>query len=390
MKKPANTATKPVESTGGDSLEQQLTEALQAKANLEGQLESVVEECKATLKDRADLQSRLARAEAELATAAERERTRPRPKFGEGGGVVKGREIEQLKADLKETRDGLEQEKRAVAALKNEVAREKQKARELQNDLAESQESLKAHESVAGDLQEKLSSLQANADKKGEENQELECKLSSLQASYEALGGTKAWLHDQLQDALETKLKLQEDLRESKATAIAQSIKMDQLMKENTALRQQVGDLQKGVLHDKAKLVSELEAIEADALSREDLCAQLVAEQAQLEDLVKMKEENLEKLGSDLARMQVERDELQQDLDKTSTENDTLARRARSSERENTSLKDKLRSMEQQLDAKDSDLEELEKLKSTLQQRLKESEAALVGKEGTLQGLKDA
>ena len=45
------------------SLEEQLTTALQAKANLEGQLESVVDECKATLKDRAELQSKLARAE---------------------------------------------------------------------------------------------------------------------------------------------------------------------------------------------------------------------------------------------------------------------------------------------------------------------------------------
>ena len=387
----ATTHVKPTESThdDSDSLEQQLTEALQAKANLEGQLESIVEECKATLKDRAELQSKLARAKAELATAMEKERNRPKPKLIEGA-IDMGREIEHLRADLKEARSALEQEQRAAAALKNEVAKERQQARKLQNDLAETQESLKEQEAVTGDLQEKLGSLQANADQQGGENQELGYKLSSLQASYEALEGTKAWLHDQLQDALKTNLKQQEELRESKATAIAQSIKMDHLMKENTAFQQQIGDLQKGVLQDKARLVSELEVIEADALSREDLCAQLVAERAQMEDLVRMKGDDLEKLGSDLARIQVERDELQQELDKTNEENEALVQQARRLEREKKSLKDKLHSTEQQLDAQSSDLGELEKLKSTLQQRLKESEAALVGKEGTVQGLKDA
>ena len=387
----ATTHVKPTESTHDDfdSLEQQLTEALQAKANLEGQLESIVEECKATLKDRAELQSKLARAEAELATAMEKERNRPKPKLIEGP-LDMGREIEHLRADLKEARSALEQEQRAAAALKNEVAKERQQARKLQNDLAETQESLKEQEAVTGDLKEKLGLLQANADQQGGENLELGYKLSSLQASYEALEGTKAWLHDQLQDALKTNLKQQEELRESKATAIAQSIKMDQLMKENTAFQQQIGDLQKGVLQDKARLVSELEVIEADALSREDLCAQLVAERAQMEDLVRMKGDDLEKLGSDLARIQVERDELQQELDKTNEENETLVQQARRLEREKKSLKDKLLSTEQQLDAQSSDLGELEKLKSTLQQRLKESEAALVGKEGTIQGLKDA
>ena len=382
---------KPTASThdDSDSLEQQLTEALQAKANLEGQLESIVEECKATLKDRAELQSKLARAEAELATAMEKERSRPKPKLVEGA-IDMGREVEQLRADLKEARSALEQEQRTAAALKNEVAKERQQTRKLRNDLAETQESLKEQEAVAGDLQEKLRSLQTNVDKQGQESQELECKLSSLQASYEALEGTKAWLHDQLQDALKTNLNQQEELRESKATAIAQSIKMDQLMKENTAFQQQIGDLQKGVLQDKARLVSELEVIEADALSREDLCAQLVAERAQMEDLVRMKGDDLEKLGSDLARIQVERDEFQQELDKTSEENETLVQQVRSLEREKKALKDKLRFTEQQLDAQSSDLGELEKLKSTLQQRLKESEAALVGKEGTMQGLKDA
>ena len=372
------------------SLEEQLTTALQAKANLEGQLESVVDECKATLKDRAQLQSKLARAEALLAEARERERSQQAGPRRQGERTPTDKELEHLRADVRRAEGALEKEQKASAALRNEAAREKQRARRVQNELAEAQETLVAQETKIGDLQGKVGMLQGEVDRNAEENQEAQLKLSSLQASYDALEGTKGWIHNQLQDALKSKLKLQEDLRDAKATTIAQSIKLDQLSAENAVFRQQVTKLQKGVLQDKAKLVSELEAIEADVLSREDSYTHIVAEKAQLEGLAHMRAEDIEKLNFDLAKTRVDKEEVEQELDVVKAERDELSLQAENFKREKKALGDKLRSAEQELEAKESDLMELEKVKATLQERLRRSEAAIVNKEGTMQGLKDA
>ncbi len=367
-------------------LEGQLSEALRSKSHLEGQLESVVEECKATLKERAALQSKLAKVEAEMAEVTAREKSQ----VGSKAAKDKSKEAEQLKAKMDKVEAALGKEQKAASALKSELAKERQHARRAQNELAEAQRGLNAQKAVIADLKEKSNSLQAETDRKTEENQELGCKLSSLQASYEALDGNKSWLHDQLQDSLESKMKLQEDLRHSKATAIAQSIKMDQLLREREAFQKRVGELQQGVLEDKARLVSELETIEADVLSREGAFTQLVSDKAQLEDMVKMKEEESGKLTSRLAEAQVAKQELESELDEFRESHDDLSFRAESLQQENSTLRKKLRALEQELDGKSSDVVELEKLKGTLQERLRQSEAALISKEGTLQGSNDA
>ena len=371
------------------SLEEQLTTALQAKAHLEGQLESVVEECKATLKDRAELQSKLARAEALLGEARERERSQQAgPRTGEK--TSSDKELEHLRADVRRAESALEKEQKASSVLRNAAAKEKQQVQRMQNELSEAQRALAAQETKTSELRGKLGTLRGEADKNAEEKQEAQLKLASLQASYDALEKTKGWLHNQLQDAMESKMKLQEDLRDAKATTIAQSIKIDQLMRENAAYRQQVSSLQKGVLQDKAKLVSELEAIEADVLSREDSYAHIMAEKAQLESLARMRAEDGEKLASDLAKARVEKEELERQLEEVTGERDTLSLQGESLKRENKALRDKLCSAEQEMEAKASDVTELEKLKSALQERVRQSEAAIISKEATMQGLKDA
>lgn len=367
-------------------LEAQLAEMSQAKAYLEGQLESVMEECKATLKDRAALQSKLAKVEAELAESIAREKAQLEPKEPSS----KTKEVEHLRDRLAKAESALGNEQKGALALKNELARERQQNKRAENELVEAQTDLSTQKLALASLKEKDKSLRVELDRITEENQELECKLSSLQASYEALEGTKSWLHDQLQESLESKMKLQEELKHSKAAAIAQGMKTDQLVREREGFQKRVAELQKGVLEDKAKLVSELETIEADVLSREGAFTQLVSEKAQLENEVKMKEKEVEKLTSELAETQAAKQGLEDQLSDIGESQDGLSFRARTLERENGALKEKLRALEQELDVKSSDVVELEKLKGTLQERLRQSEAALVSKDGTLQGVNDA
>ena len=378
------------------SLKEELTQVLRDKANLEGQLESVTEECKVTMRDRADLQSKLARAEAELVEMAEtleRERSRStdsRPKVTQVHVSTSAQDVDEVKEELVKTKDELEREKETVASLKSEVAREKQSARKLQSNLEWTNQSLKEQQSSVADLQERLKALQSMVDQKSSELEEADAKLSSLEASYGALQGTKDWLHGQLENALEEKRKLQEEWRESKANAVAQSMKAEQLLKENATFQQQISDLQQGILQDKAKLVNELEAIEADVLSREDSYSHLVAEKAQLEDMVKMKGDTLERLNSDLARARVEKEELEKKMEDCDMQNDVLTSKVEDLERQREALAEKLKLAGQELEAKNSDMREMEKARSSLQERLKQSDAALISKDGTCQGLVDA
>ena len=378
------------------SLEDELTKALQDKANLEGQLESVMDECKVTMKDRADLQSKLARAETELAATAEaleREKIKStdiRAKRVPPPQVSAQVVSEEVKEELMTTKSELEREKETVASLKSEVAKEKQNTRKLQNSLEWAKQSLDEQQSSASQLQEKVKDLQSTVDQKSSELEEAGAKISSLEASYGALQGTKDWLHGQLENVLEEKKKLQDEWRDSKANAIAQSMKAEQLLKDNSMLQQQVAQLQQGILHDKAKLVNELEAIEADVLSREDSYSHLVAEKSQLEDIVRRKEDTLEKLNSDLAKAHVEKEELEQKMEDSEMQNDVLSHTVEDLERQREVLAKKLSLAGQEIDVKSSDVKEMEKARASLQERLKQLDAALISKDGTCHGLTDA
>ena len=375
-------------------VEDQLIQALQAKANLEGQLQSVVDECKNTFKDRATLQSKLGKAEAQLAElseALERERQKKDSPSSirslQSPSENQKDEFEQLKQALKDTKDALHDQKKVASALKSVLGKEKHNSLSLEGELRETQ---KALNDLEHDLTEKCKVLQSELDKKSDEAEEAQCKSSSLEASYAALEETKGWLHQQLQDSLETKMKLQEELREAKANGIAQCIKAEQLMKENATFQKQIGDLQKGVLQDKARLVSELEAIEADVLSREDSYGHIVAEKGRLEDMVKMKIDALDLLNSELAKAQVTAGELEQKAEDLEMKNDVLSHKVKDLERGKKSLEDKVRMAEQELKAKKADITEMEKVKASLQERIRGSEAGLIGKDGTIQGLNDA
>lgn len=386
----------PGESTGADNtglklLEERLAEEKKARTYLEGQLEAVKEECEAALRERPNLLSKISRVEAELAemaSALEREKSKPKlkPTPSSEDGHILAKQAE----DLQDTREALEQERKAVSSLKGRLRGEEQKSRQLERDLKETRQTLGDQESNNSDLRNKLQKCQTELAKKADKVEEMACKLSSLEAGYDALEKNKSWLHDQLQDAQKAKLKLQEELRESKATGIAYDIKYDQLQKENSALQEQIGSLLKGVLQDKAKMVDQLETIKADVVSHEDLYAGLIAEKAQLEGINTRKDEAVSRLNSDVARAQVEREELKQRLDELCQENDKLTRKADVLHGENKSLSSKLSSCLSDLDDKESDLKELEKIKSSLQDKLRHTDVEAVSKDGTIQSLKDA
>ena len=389
------TPTNDLSETDGSSelkiLEDKLEEEQKVRTFLEGQLEAVKEECDAALRDRPKILSQLSRAEAELAektAALEKERTKHR--MSSQPPVDDASSAKQAVKDLKDAKEALAAEKKAVNDLKGQLNEEEHKSRRLEKNLEDAKQSLKDQETDISDLRDKCQKSHMEMAKKASQVEEMAGKLSASEASYGALEQNKAWLHDQLQEAQRAKVKLQEELRESKAYGIAHDIKCDQLQKENVAHQKQIADLLQGVLLDKAKMVSQLETIEEDVLSHESLCAKLIAEKTQLESAVSQKEEALSQLNSTTARDHVEREELKQKADEARCEHDKLSRKMDDLERENASLLHKLASSARDLEEKESDLSELEKIKTALQNKLRHTDAETMTKEGSIQTLKDA
>ena len=368
-------------------LEDQLAEEQKTQMYLKGQLEMLTSEYEMALGDRSGLLSKLSRVEAELAevsSALEREKTRnaaTQKALLEDGPtatkpVVAGDNLKEV----------LAQEKKLSSDLQVNLAKEKHKSDTLERDMEDTRQTLSETETALSELRDKLRSNQVEMERKADESKQRLCKLSTLDASCDALEKNKQWLHDQLQDGLKAKLKLQEELREAKVSGIAQEIKCDQIQKENSLLQQQVNKLQKGVLQDKEKLVNQLEEIEAGILSREDHCSNLIAEKGQFEEMVSWKDETISHLNSDLGSAQIKQEELQKQLDEMTRENVELTRKADALGRENRHLSKDVDDFK----ARESDYKELERLKDSLQDNLRQSDVEIVGKDGVIQSLNEA
>ena len=370
------------------SSDRQLAEALHSKAHLEGQLESVMEECRALLKERAELNSKLVVIETEL------EERNKETRDGRIDVVSMPRntelEVSKLREELKLSQRELERERKALVVVKEDSNRRKMSVQQLQAELKKMKEKAETQEVLVEELRERLREATNKLAEEKMSAEEAQHQLHSLQGGYQALEDSKVWMQEQLQEALEGKIKLQEQVRDAKASSITNTFKMDQLARENASFQQQIASLQKGVLQDKAKLVNELEAIEVDILSREDAYARLVSEKAQLEELAHQRTTEIEKLSVTLGQTQVERDELRAREEERREKEDGLSQQCSALQKSKSDVERRLQETGEELAVKEDDIEQLQKLKSSLQERLRQSEAALVSKQGTLQGLRDS
>ena len=367
------------------SSDQQLSKVLHTKAHLEGQLEAVTEECRQLLRERAALNSRLAVAEAELEVAR-----RERKISGTTGSGERSENSVQLREQLETSQRELRQERKTLETVRDDLNRATAGERRLKQEVEEEK---KKGVVLAGRVRELGDQLRDSGRELQEEKvsrEEAQHQLRSLQSSYQAVEESKEWMQTQLQETLDEKRKLTEELRASKAESIASTVKIDQLSRENSSFQQHITNLQKGVLQDKARLVSDLEAIEADVLSREDSYARLVAEKAQLEELAQQRAQEIERLSAEVGETRVERDELREREKERVGREENLAGQCQVLQTAKREVEKRLREMEAELAAREEEVEKLRRGRGGLQERLREAEVALVGKDGALQGARDS
>ncbi|XP_003384195.2 PREDICTED: golgin subfamily A member 3-like [Amphimedon queenslandica] len=376
---------------GGDdvlSLKEQLKQLMREKANLEGQLESVIDECQSTLKERSQLQTKLAQAEVELSTihtdltnsltAAGREAAEEE----EGGS--------DLQTELNRLESTLSQKRSELASKSREIEKERKTVKDLSDELISARGLLKEKERELGEIQEQVRRHSSVLEEKDDAIEELKRQNLSLKGSLTSMESSKAWLKEQLESAIDTKAKLQEELRGVRASGLTQSIKMEGLQKESDLLKQQVADLQGSILRDKAKLVTELEAIEADVIDKEGTFELVQAEKEQLQEQLQLKSSQLDKIISNLADQKAANAHLMSELDDVNATNSSLESRLKTLEEENNKMTQQTEQFQRQLAVKEEEGKELKKSKSTLQQQLQSKELSTVSKDGEIQNLKDS
>ena len=373
------------ETKRAENLEKELQEALQAKARLEGELEAVVSECESVLKERVELQTKLARAEAELGSL----------QAPTGQMSLKAKEqneeaILSLKNELQTVSDRLDKELRNVENLQESIVKEQQLNGQIRNDLLSSRQTIQQRESAIEELHEKLSTVSYELGYKKDEVSQLQMQVSTLQNSLEALEESKRWLHKQLQEAIQARVSFQEELRESKATNIAQSVQVEQLKKQNVFYQQQVSELQQGMFKDKAWLVNELEEIQANVRSQEDSFEMLVTKKSQLEDQVEMKTTECEDLNVKIEELSGILASAQLGLQEAAEKQKSLESTIEVLKQEKASLKEQIANSDACIMASNSALKDWDQAKTVLQGKVANLERSLKSKDSTIAALTDA
>lgn len=369
-----------------EGLEEQLHAALKTKAHLEGQLESVVGECKALLQDRAGLQSKVAKIEAALREAERKsqEMSKMVVRVSEGkDGLPKDASSRE---EAKQVALALQRERQLVLSAQEALEREKDIKQKLSNELAQCKRRLTSQEPVLKGAQEQCAALQARLEQRGKEKEVVDGRLAVAEASLKNLEEAKLWLGGRLDEALSLNTKLQGELRDAKTAALAHSMRAEQLRKENEGLQNHIAELHRGMMRDKEALVGQLEAIEADVLSREEACEQLAASRLQIEDMVRGKAEEIEVLTNKLAESEMQRGELGEELAEARAAIEQITQNGL---RGKNALVSKLNVLERDMAAHEANAKALEKLNTTLQERVHQVEASAVAQDGVTKGLRE-
>ena len=371
--------------TRADDLEKELQEALQTKAGLESELEAVVSDYESVLKDRVELQAKLARAEAEL-TSLQAPANQTSLKVKEQNEEA----ILSLKNELQIVLDRLDKEIANAESLQESAMKEKQLNAQLKNDLLSTRQTIQKREAAIEELHDKLSTVTYELGYKKDEVSQLQTQVSTLQNSLETLEESKRWLHKQLQEAIQARVSFQEELRESKATTIAQSVQVEQLKKQNVFYQQQVSEMQQGIFRDKARLVSELEEIQANVRSQEDSYEMLITKKSQLEDQVEMRTGECEDLNAKIKELSNNLATAQLALQEAAEKQKSLESTVEVLKQEKAGLKLHIADSDACIMASNSALKDWDQAKTVLQAKVTNLERSLKSKDSTIAALTDA
>ena len=282
-------------------------------AKMEGQLEILYAEAKASLAERARLH-------AQIATLTQQVKVEEASKQN----VVSERD--DLAADLETLRQNRGRLEQIILDAHRLLEEKDEDHRVIQEDLVLSQETkdklseklklakedAEAKDDAVKALKEKVAELYVEFQTTNQNKILAEQEVKSLQSEVSSLTTSKEWYQEQLRTAQDAKSALQGDVTKLKGEVIAHTTHVERLRADNMRVKQQLSDTQKRLIQDKQMLARHLEAIEADMMEREATFMQIRCERDSVEQVL---QSQMAKSGSAIAI-----DDVVEKLDKSQAE----------------------------------------------------------------------
>ena len=364
----------------------ELERAALEKAQMEGQLEAITEECQAALSERASLHRKVAQLEAKICTFENKDKETRNSEI-----VALKEKIGSISAKYQGIQMALEKERKINDELRNKIHSQRlQKMTPTHGSLElERHEASKLKETVES-LESSLDTARSEADEKSKLVAELMQKEKLHAATVESLQKSNSWLQQQLKDSMDARTKLQEDVHVAKAAGISHKIHLDEARKEVVLYQQRVSDLQQELMKDKTKLVHQLEKIEADVLSQEDSYQNIMHEKQSVCSQLAQKEIETEALRAMVEETATEKSNLEDLLAKAEENIRFLTGRAENVEKEKLAWKEQTATTHYSLEDKDRNIITLSGEIGSLKGELQGLEIQLKQKETELMALRNS
>lgn len=281
-------------------------------ASLEGKVESLQEEFANVLEDRKLLQTRLQAVERRLREELEKARqTEPIE-----ASLVK--EIKQSQCELENQLanlqkayeekgdhldEALERLKRANAAIQN-----------LKQRLLLAEGGITEREERVGLLQTEIENLRKILEQARDQNEKFKRENLALNANIASLVDTKEWLQKQLKVAGEAQAKMQLETSDLESSLAMKTQLMEELKGESARSSQQLAELQKSSLLEKAEILKHMETVQ-EGIARQNLAhKQLELDKQQMERKMGAEIESLMTRVSSVVEIEKELDAAKHDL----------------------------------------------------------------------------
>ena len=256
-------------------------------AKLEGQLEVLYAEAKASLAERAKLHAHIATLtqQVKVEEVGKRNAASERDAFGADLETLRqnrGR-LEQIILDAHRLLEEKDEDRRV---LQEDLVLSQEARDKLGETLKLAKEDSEARDDAVRALKEKVAELYVEFQTTNQNKILLEQEVRSLQAEASGLASSKEWYQEQLRVSQEAKSALQGDVTRVKGEVIAHTTHVERLRADNVRVKQQLSDMQKRLIADKQMLARHLEAIEADMMEREATFMQIRCERDSVEQVL--------------------------------------------------------------------------------------------------------
>lgn len=368
----------------------EVSEILREKTQLEGQLEALASEAKQAMKEKTEVQATLA------ALEAERRAEQAQAALGESKCSEMGQEVLTLKQKclgLEQAmlcmQTNLELKNSGLKNLSNDLGAAEQQYQRLLGRLEDLQKTVADKDNSVHMLRQNMSSMQRQLQQVQVERSALASQLTISQGEIATLMQARDWYQQQLSLAQKSRVQLQSELISIQAGNANQTGLMEQLKLENLALAQQLSESQQKSLKEKEQIALHLQTIEADLLDQEKTVQHIEQAKALVEQDLAQRVEKFEDERLQLIKMADCATHLQKEMDKLRLTVHQKDLQLQALEQEHVSIMEQLSSSQEALHAREHAMHVLQAQYDLLGSQLVDLQAEINVKDDNIEFLQN-